>query len=200
MTRFQPKIVRTVGPIKKVQTGSQPLPSLNFLGLVWRLILALLIDAIIFSLQLSMIDETIDNLGLEVDRILEEVVILSWVFRAVPDLTSRELLAGTISMLLVGSGIAAWSIVMNEFRLLSGSIAERFLAGFIGLCFIVSVATEFVLIDTRVKLAMGGIFTNAASLNAGTAFFLSIVFVVAANAAACVTAYLIHAIRTRKEG
>lgn len=207
MSKTQPQLVRNLSlgatqPADRQRNSNCCPPKkspISLIGLAWRFAAALMIDAAIFSLQLALVDETIENLGVEVDRFLGEVVILSWIFQLFPDLTSRELLAAIISALLIGSCIALWSLVMNDFRMFRGSIAHRVIAFFIVLCFCTAIATEWILIQTRVTFAMSSWFNTSASFNAGTALFLSLVFVVAANAAACLTSYLFHAIQTRNE-
>ena len=176
-----------------------PQKPLSKLDLLWRLALVLVVDAIIWTLHLSLLDETIENMNLEIDRLFNELSLIGWLFAFAPDLTSRELLAGIIALLFVGAGIAMWLQVFDNFQRFKGSIAERCIAWFIAGCYAVVIAGEYVLIESRVSAAMIGPFAPPASFKPAVAIFLSVIFIIAASAAAAITAALVHELRNKKE-
>jgi hypothetical protein len=140
----------------------------------------------------SMLEESLDLVGVTLSKHLVDDPIVGWIFVSVPGLTPRQVLALVMATLFVGVPVYVWIEILGDFidteRSVGRAIVRVFLVGVYGFI----VVAEYVLIAHRIEAVQNNAFGAQVSLNPTVAMFFSVLFILVNATAALVTASIIR--------
>lgn len=162
----------------------------------WHMPAALLFECIMLVQLYSMLAETIETVGIEINKFFKDDVLIGWLFVNVPQLTAREILAAMTAVFFVCLPILTWINLLQEQD--RRSLGDRIVRVFLLFSSAFIIVGEVLLILHRVKLGASNPFMAQSGHEPAIAIFFSLLFVVVNLAAAYATASLYLARKQRR--
>lgn len=158
----------------------------------WKMALCVANELVLFVMHYTLLAETLQTIGVEINSYLADDVLIGWIFSAIPDLTARELLSFVTAAFFVGVPIGVWLNLLSEKHPLAGSATQLLVRGFLILAFAFIAAGEFVMIHHRVGLASNNAFGTQSGQEPALAVFFGVVFIIVNASIGYASASIVH--------
>ena len=152
------------------------------------------------GLVYSMLDESLDLVGVSLSKHLIDDPFFGSLFASVPGLTPRHVLALVMAFLFLGVPIYVWSELLNDFNDEEKSRGRSIVRVFLFGVYAYIIVAEYVLIKHRIDAVQNSAFAASVTLDATVAVFFSLLFVLVSATAALVTASILHKRKLARRG
>jgi hypothetical protein len=149
-------------------------------------------ESVMLLILYSMLDESLELVGVSLSKHLIDDPIIGWAFASVPGLTPRQVLALVMATLFVGVPVYVWNEILMDFRDGERSFGRLVVRIFLLGVYAFIVIAEYVLINHRIEAVQNNAFGAPVTLNETVAVFFSVLFILVNATAALVTASIIR--------
>ena len=168
-------------------------------GQILKLAAVASIEVFLGALIYSLLIESFEIAGVEINRFFVDDVLIGWLFQATPDLTAKELLAFVCAVFFIALPVYVWISILDDRWSGELTFGTKTVRAFLLVAYGFVIAGDLVLIFQRINYGANSVFSSPADSQPMVSFFFGLLFVVVNSVAAFMTAKIYLSIQPNQE-